>query len=849
MDNNLGLVSHSLEVGRSVLAKRPRKHWKQNGQYLTPHHIAHFMAQRLGPIQNGDRILDPAIGTGTLICAVAERLIKERQQPEVWIDGYEIDGELLDAASETLQTAIDRAAQSGVRLHIKLHEDDFILQNMAHIRYPIFHTGDQLESPSISYQRIIANPPYFKLNRDDHRVKAAQGHLKGHTNIYSLFMALSIELLSEDGQACFIVPRSFCSGAYFSEFREKFLTDTITESVHLFESRQNNFDTSSVLQENVIISFRRRLDIDNPARVRISTSSKGERLHSPIRSRDIPLQHFIGRQNGSLFFRLPIAEYDEQLLDIVDSWSGSLNQYGLNVSTGPVVPFRSTELLEGDLDTIANRQAVPLLWMQHITPQTISWPLSDFSKPQAISTREEAKRLLVPLSNYVVLRRFSAKEEPRRIIAAPLLAQEYDAYRWLGLENHLNYIYREQGRLTQEEAVGLSALLNSALIDRYIRIMNGNTQVNAVELRALPLPPLELIRQIGSTILGKLNDEHIDIDRITFNTLVHAGLLPQDFPLIRETRIVMDKIQEAQDILKALGLPSAQQNEISALTLLVLAQLSEDIPWAKAKSKSLRIHDILIEIKERYGREYAENTRETIRRQVIHQLEQAAVIIRNPDDPSLPTNSPRTHYALTHEAVQALRAYATDHWLQAAEGFISSKGTLLEMYQREREQHRIPLRLPSGDEYHLSPGKHNELQVAIIEEFGPRFAGGANVLYLGDTENKTLIFYQESLSELGVNFDQHDKLPDVVLYDQVRNWLFLIEAVTSHGPISPKRQLELEEMFSSCSAKLTYVTAFPDFATFKTFLTDIAWETEVWLAEIPDHLIHFNGDRFLGPKE
>jgi len=309
----------------------------------------------------------------------------------------------------------------------------------------------------------------------------------------------------------------------------------------------------------------------------------------------------------------------------------------------------------------------------------------------------------------------------------------------------------------------------------------------------------------------------------------------------------MGKVEQAQEILKTLGLPQAQRNEISALTLLVLAQLSEETPWRQARRQSLRIHDILIAIKDRYGREYAENTRETVRRQVIHQFEQAGLVVRNPDNPALPTNSPRTHYALSDAAIRTIRAYQSKGWQQAVQSFLETQGALLEIYQKGREQQKVPLRLASGEEYHLSPGEHNELQAAVVEEFGPRFAPGARLLYLGDAENKTLIFDKTGLDELSIPVSSHDKLPDIVFYDESRNWLFLIEAVTSHGPISPKRHFELEEMLKECSAGRVYVSAFPDFATFKNFLTEVAWETEVWLAEMPEHLIHFNGDRFLGP--
>lgn len=308
----------------------------------------------------------------------------------------------------------------------------------------------------------------------------------------------------------------------------------------------------------------------------------------------------------------------------------------------------------------------------------------------------------------------------------------------------------------------------------------------------------------------------------------------------------MTKIEQAQSILKALGLPAAQHNEMAALTLLALAQLAEETPWSEARRQSLRIHDILTEIKANYNRPYAENTRETVRRQVIHQFEQAGIVDRNPDAPTLPTNSPRTHYALSDAAIRAIHAYQTSDWEQAVQEFIATQGSLREIYQKQRQQHKIPL-VYQDKTYELSPGQHNELQVAVVTEFGPRFAPGARLLYLGDTENKKLILDEAGFEQLGMPVPNHDKLPDVVLYDSNRNWLFLIEAVVSHGPVSHKRHLELEKLLQDCSAGRVYVSAFPDFLTYKSYLTEVAWETEVWLAEIPDHLIHYNGDRFLGP--
>ena len=310
----------------------------------------------------------------------------------------------------------------------------------------------------------------------------------------------------------------------------------------------------------------------------------------------------------------------------------------------------------------------------------------------------------------------------------------------------------------------------------------------------------------------------------------------------------MSKIDEARDILEQLGLPPAQRNDISCLTLLALTGLSEDDPWSGAAKPSRTIHQILGFMRDTYGREYAENTREVVRRQVIHQFEQARLLDRNPDAPDLPTNSPRTHYGLSDEALNVLRLYGRGEWHTELLSFRSRHGALLEIYQRRRQMREIPIRTSTGEEIRLSPGRHNRLQAQVVTAFGPRFAPGSTLLYLGDAADKLLHLDREKLNQIGVPITEHDKLPDVVLYDEERNWLFLVEAVTSHGPVSPKRLEELEATLKDCTATRLYVSAFPDFRQFRRHLDNIAWETEVWVAEIPDHLIHFNGDKFRGPK-
>tara|TARA_R110001583_G_scaffold83826_1_gene221056 strand:- start:287 stop:1222 length:936 start_codon:yes stop_codon:yes gene_type:complete len=311
----------------------------------------------------------------------------------------------------------------------------------------------------------------------------------------------------------------------------------------------------------------------------------------------------------------------------------------------------------------------------------------------------------------------------------------------------------------------------------------------------------------------------------------------------------MTKIQDAQKILKDLGLPQSQQNEISALTLLALCNISEKDDWSDTKQISLGVSKGIMKfITETYKKEYAPNTRETVRRFVLHQFVQGRIADYNPDIPDLPVNSPRAHYALSKEALKVIKTYNTKEWSSNAKVFRDSIQNLAKKYAKKKAVVRVPVILPNGKTLTLSAGKHNEVQAAIVEQFLPEFAENSELLYLGDTEQKNLYSNDKVMAEIGIPIDQHSKLPDVVLFHREKNWLYLIEAVTSHGPVSPKRVIELEELLENCNAGKIYVSAFPDFKEFKKWSSKISWETEIWICEMPSHMIHFNGDKFMGPR-
>jgi hypothetical protein len=308
-----------------------------------------------------------------------------------------------------------------------------------------------------------------------------------------------------------------------------------------------------------------------------------------------------------------------------------------------------------------------------------------------------------------------------------------------------------------------------------------------------------------------------------------------------------DHIEAARQIIISLGLPRAQHNERSALCLLALLNLTPNKPWADAENPLVGITPIMDWAREHYGKEYAPNTRETVRRQTMHQFCDAGVALYNPDQPGRPVNSPKAVYQIEPATLLLLRAFGTRKWRRNLASYLSQRETLVAKYAKEREQKRIPVEIAPGHKITLSPGEHSELIRAIIENFAPRFAPGSILVYAGDTGDKWGYFDAALLVRLGVNVNVHGKMPDVVLHFTKKNWVILVESVTSHGPVDGKRHAELGKLFSGSTAGLVYVTAFPNRVMMSRYLGEIAWETEVWVADSPSHLIHFNGTRFLGP--
>lgn len=307
------------------------------------------------------------------------------------------------------------------------------------------------------------------------------------------------------------------------------------------------------------------------------------------------------------------------------------------------------------------------------------------------------------------------------------------------------------------------------------------------------------------------------------------------------------RIVEASAILASLGFPPEQTNERSALALLALVDLKPGQKWSNADAPLIGIAAMMSFAGDQYGKPYKTGSRETFRKFTLHQFVDAGLALYNPDDNKRPVNSPKACYQIEPAALELLKSYGTLAWSKALIKYMSRRKTLAAQYAKHREMTQVAITLATGKELTFSAGPHSDLIKSVIQEFAPRFTPGAQLLYVGDTANKQAYLDRPAFDELGLQVDPHGKMPDVMLYYGERDWLLLVEAVTSSGPVDGKRHGELAALFAGANCGLVYVTAFPDHAMFGRYLPEIAWETEVWVADHPSHLVHFNGERFLGP--
>jgi adenine-specific DNA-methyltransferase len=306
------------------------------------------------------------------------------------------------------------------------------------------------------------------------------------------------------------------------------------------------------------------------------------------------------------------------------------------------------------------------------------------------------------------------------------------------------------------------------------------------------------------------------------------------------------RIRQALSLLKEINTPSEQLNERSALTLLALLDLTAQKTWSKSTAPLRKITEMMDWMSTEYNVKYAPNSRETIRRYTVHQFVQMGILCENPDDPDRPINSPKWCYQVEPSFLALAKTYKSKSWVSALKIYLTDSIATNRLKVRHRNLPKIPVQ---NHNIELSAGGQNILIKQIVEDFCSRFVSKGEILLLGDAADKAIVDETTKLAKLGVKIDSRGKAPDVVIHDKMRNWLIIVEAVTSHGPIDQKRRNEIKDLLSKSKIGIVYVTAFPDAATYCKYCKSIAWETEVWIADQPDHMIHYNGTRFLGPYE
>ncbi len=481
---------------------------KQKGQFFTPLPIAHFMASLSSAHRDEIHILDPGCGTGVLSISLVEYLSQESSSIHtIHLVAYETDVKLVKYAQLTFQYLKEWLDDKGIRFEYTLHIADFVLDNTASLAAFNSLFGHELDT----YDYIISNPPYFKLSKADDRTKAANGVVNGHANIYSIFMAIAAQLLKNDGELIFITPRSFSSGQYFQAFRNNFFKKVDIVQAHLFHSRKDTFKRDKVLQETLILKCQPKLKGDLRESIVVTSSSGTRDLEDP-ESISLPPNLVIEYDSMDKIVFLPTTQREREIVELFRTWPGTLNRYNIQISTGPVVAHRAWYFI---LDKPEDeKESVPLFWLHNVSKMEMHWPVSKPNKGQYIKAVPKSNSILILNKNYLLLRRFSSKDDKSRLIAAPYFSNATRA-NYIGVENKLNYIYRPKGHLERAEIIGLGALLNSSLFDQFFRIINGNVNVSATELRLMPLPPHDQIKEIGNRLI-LLNT----FDSLTINNLI-----------------------------------------------------------------------------------------------------------------------------------------------------------------------------------------------------------------------------------------------------------------------------------------------------------------------------------------
>lgn len=490
-----------------------QEHKKSQGQFFTPHQVASFISKKILINQFKIKILDPGCGIGILSCALVEQLlISPSNIKEIEIDAFETDNEIIPLARICFDYLRIWVSKKKIDLKHKIIVNDFILANSKIL-------NNRSETEEGLYDLVITNPPYFKVRKDDERAIASKSIIRNQTNIYSIFLMISAKLLKDNGKLAFITPRSFASGSYFKLFREKFFSIIALDFIHLFESRTEAFQRDKVLQESIIVCGSKRKYSLNQLQISFENAHQEKTIISTSQGlRDLEQSNIntytssdlININSNSNILFIPTSSKVYDVIKLFKTWENKFTSLGCDISTGPVVAFRCAR----EIQSIKGEKVLPMLWLHNVSKMNTAWPVDKAGKGQFIKFTKKALPVLIPNKNYILVRRFSSKDDKHRLIASPYFSSHFSEFNYIGVENHLNYIYKFLGELNEIEILGICGFLNSELFDIYFRSFNGNTNVSVTELQQIPFPNISIIKKLGELIkaksLKKITQKFID---------------------------------------------------------------------------------------------------------------------------------------------------------------------------------------------------------------------------------------------------------------------------------------------------------------------------------------------------
>ena len=490
----MSLLDFVLQTTKKYIEQMPKSQRKKYGQFFTSKETAVFMAELFEvPVDKEQlHILDAGAGSGILSVALIEKLQRTPQLRHIHLVCYENDPQILDLLRANLQWICQH---STIKVDYEIREDNYILNQSLDYNKML-----GAETNTLKYDMVISNPPYMKIAKDAPEAKAMPDVCYGAPNLYFLFVAMGLFDLCQNGELVYIIPRSWTSGAYFKKFRQKFLKDAVLEHIHLFVSRDKVFEDERVLQETIIIKARKTSVI--PKNI-IITTSQSNKDFSVKTSFEAAYNTVISGEDSYVY--LVTNEQEVKILELLNKWTNTLPSIGLKMKTGLTVDFRKRETLRNAPEDLA----VPLFYSQHIQNGKVIFPIG--KEHEYIVTNQAG--LLQPNVNYLFVKRFTAKEEHRRLQCGVYLARNHPDYSQISTQNKINYIGGLNG-LSECVVYGLYVLFNSTFYDCYYRILNGSTQVNSTEINSMPVPPLKSIEQMGKALIKSRDMTEKGCDRI-----------------------------------------------------------------------------------------------------------------------------------------------------------------------------------------------------------------------------------------------------------------------------------------------------------------------------------------------